>query len=280
MCHRSLAKTGTVISFQILTTILAVSGVFSPKALAGPPASAATGWTKHVAATELRIDRELQGNGGFLRLDTLNPQQARRTRQELKKGDIYIHKDTNSVGNARLDGALIHHWIGAIFIPNTTLDDVLHWVQNYNDHRLYFKEVERSQLNKRNGDTFDVYLRLVRTNIVTVRYDTYHTAVYHRHNANHASSRSVATRIVEVSDEPGKDSGFLWRLNSYWRFSEEDNGVFVECESLSLSRSIPFGLAWLVGGYIDSVPRESLESTLISIRQGLTARTSDREARR
>jgi hypothetical protein len=278
MCHRSLAKTSTVIPFQILTTILAVSGVFSPKALAGPTASAATGWTKYVAATEVRIDRELLGNAGFLRLDMRDPEQAPRTRQQLKKGDIYIRKDSNSVGNAQLDGALIHHWLGAIFIPNTTLDDVLHWVQNYNDHRLYFKDVERSQLNKRNGDTFDVYLRLVRTNIVTVRYDTYHTAVYHRHDAKHASSRSVATRIVEVSDEPGKDSGFLWRLNSYWRFSEEDNGVFVECESLSLSRSIPFGLAWLVGGYINSVPREALESTLISIRQGLTARTSAREA--
>jgi len=281
MRKRSMAKTRSVISLQILTAILAAVGVFSAIALAGPTSSAAAGWTKYVAATEVRIDRELQANESiFLRLDILNPEQGRRTRQQLKKGNTYIQKDTNSVGNAQLDGALIHHWLGAIFIPNTTLDDVLHWVQNYNDHRLYFKEVERSQLNKRNGDTFDVYLRLVRTNIVTVRYDTYHTAVYHRHDAKHASSRSVATRIIEISDEPGKDSGFLWRLNSYWRFSEEDNGVFVECESLSLSRSIPFGLAWLVGRYIDSVPRESLESTLISIRQGLTAHTSDREARR
>jgi hypothetical protein len=280
MGQRILAKTGTVMSFQILTTVLVVSGMFSATALAGPSSSAVTGWTKYVAATEVRIDRELQSNGGFLRLDVRDPDQARRIRQQLKKGDIYIQKDSNSVGNTQLDGGLIHHWLGAIFIPNTTLDDVLHWVQNYNDHRLYFKEVERSRLNKRNGDTFDVYLRLVRTSIVTVRYDTYHIAVYHRHDANHASSRSVATRIIEISDEPGKDSGFLWRLNSYWRFSEEDNGVFVECESLSLSRSIPFGVAWLVGRYIDSVPRESLEATLVSIRQGLTARTSEREAKR
>jgi hypothetical protein len=59
-------------------------------------------------------------------------------------------------------------------------------------------------------------------------------------------------------------------MNSYCRFSEENDGVFVECESLSLSRSIPFGLGWLVGRYVDSVPRESLEDTLISIRKGLT----------
>jgi hypothetical protein len=116
--------------------------------------------------------------------------------------------------------------------------------------------------------------------VVTVKYDTYHTAVYRRHDSSHASSRSVATRIVE-DGEPGTDSGFLWGMNSYWRFSEEDNGVFVECESLSLSRSIPFGLEWLIGKYVDSVPRESLEETLKTIRKGVTESTPvARETRR
>ena len=70
-------------------------------------------------------------------------------------------------------------------------------------------------------------------------------------------------------------------MNSYWRFSEEENGVFVECESLSLSRSIPFGLAWLIGRYVDSVPRESLESTLLSIKHGAAAAANNsQEARR
>ena len=72
----------------------------------------------------------------------------------------------------------------------------------------------------------------------------------------------------------GNDSGFLWRLNSYWRFQEENGGVFVECESISLSRAIPFGLGWLLKGIIESVPQESLESTLTSIREGVTKRRS------
>jgi hypothetical protein len=60
----------------------------------------------------------------------------------------------------------------------------------------------------------------------------------------------------------------MWRLNSYWRFLERDGGVVVECESVSLSRSIPYGLGWLVRQYVASVPRESLESVLTSIRDG------------
>jgi hypothetical protein len=280
MRKRRSVQALTFISLQTFTAVLAVSGVVSAAALAGPGPSAVLGWDRYVAATEARIGVELQGSVNFLSMDVRDPVRAYEIRQQLKKGDIYIEKTGNSSVEDRIDGGLIHHWLGAVFIPNTTLDNVLHWIQNYDDHRLRFKEVERSQLNNRSNDTFEVYLRLVRTKIITVRYDTYHTAVYRRHDAKHASSRSVATRIVEVSDEPGKDSGFLWRLNSYWRFSEEDNGVFVECESLSLSRSIPFGLAWLVGRYVDSVPRESLEATFVSIRQGLAAHAKDKEVRR
>jgi hypothetical protein len=29
----------------------------------------------------------------------------------------------------------------------------------------------------------------------------------------------------EREREPGHDHGFLWRLNSYWRFEERDGGV-------------------------------------------------------
>jgi len=57
-------------------------------------------------------------------------------------------------------------------------------------------------------------------------------------------------------------------LNSYWRFLETSDGVFLECESISLSRGIPTGLAWMIKGFVESVPRESLESTLTSIRKG------------
>ena len=55
-------------------------------------------------------------------------------------------------------------------------------------------------------------------------------------------------------------------------------GGFVECEFISLSRSIPFGLGWLikgyVKGYVESISRESLANTLTSIRDGVKAPVS------
>src|SRR5205807_8286533 len=106
-----------------------------------------------------------------------------------------------------------------------------------------------------------------------------HPAVYRTFDATNAQSRGIATRIAELEspgtdkekEKPiGDDSGFMWRLNGYWRFHETPQGVYLECESLSLSRAIPAGLAWMIKGFVESVPRESLEKTMISIRKGFS----------
>jgi hypothetical protein len=38
--------------------------------------------------------------------------------------------------------------------------------------------------------------------------------------------------------------------------------LYMQVESISLTRSIPTGLGWAVRPYVESVPRESLEFTL------------------
>jgi hypothetical protein len=93
--------------------------------------------------------------------------------------------------------------------------------------------------------------------------------------------RSVTTRIAEVQhlddqrEKPvGHDSGFLWRLNNYCALEERDQGTYVQCETVSLSRDIPAGLGWLIGPFVTSIPRESLELTLQAMRRALTSALS------
>ena len=69
---------------------------------------------------------------------------------------------------------------------------------------------------------------------------------------------------------PAKDSGYLWRLNAYWRYEQSNDGVLIECESVSLSRGIPTLLRPFISGVVEGVARESLERTLASLRQVLT----------
>ena len=93
-----------------------------------------------------------------------------------------------------------------------------------------------------------------------------------------AQSRIYSTRIAEVEypDTPrerekpvGRDGGYLWRLNSYWRFLQRDGGVSLQCESISLTRGIPLGLGWIVRPFVTSIPRETLAFTLDTTRKAL-----------
>jgi hypothetical protein len=198
-----------------------------------------------------------------------------RERSAMSAGNVYIRRV--DMPGAKLDGGLIHHWLGGIFLPGAKIKPLQVWMKDYDAHSKYFAEIERSKLLSHEGNTFKIYYRFKRKKIITVYYNTEHTVVYQPIEAGRTTSKSVATRIAEI-DNPGAkderempigdDSGFLWRLNSYWRFQETPGGVFLECESISLSRGIPVGLAWMIKGFVESVPRESLESTLTSIRKG------------
>jgi len=240
-------------------------------------------WDLYIQQTEKRITGELLEESRFLRMDRMKPADAAKVQSVLKAGNVFFERmKTLDAGGREIDvnDGMIHHWYGTIFVPGIKVDPLVHWIQDYDQQYKYFKEVEKSKLLSHNGDTFRIYLRLTRTKVVTVHYNTEHTVVYRDNGPGRASSRSFTTKIAEIDNAGtpsekemavGNDSGFLWRLNSYWRFREQDGGVIVECESVSLSRQIPFGFGWLVGSYVESIPRESLESALTSIRDGVKA---------
>jgi hypothetical protein len=102
---------------------------------------------------------------------------------------------------------------------------------------------------------------------------------FQRPNANRVWSRSMATKIAEIENPhsdnererpEGHDRGFLWRMNSYWRYKQVEGGVIMECESITLSRSIPAVIKYFVNPLIKKVARESMNRTLNSMRDRLT----------
>jgi hypothetical protein len=89
-------------------------------------------------------------------------------------------------------------------------------------------------------------------------------------------SRSQSVRQVEDVGKPserdlaeGEGSGFLWAMNSYWRMEERDGGVYVECEAITLSRDVPFGLGALVDPMLQSFAEESLKKTITAKKQAV-----------
>jgi hypothetical protein len=249
-------------------------------------------WETYEKFTENRIDTELNDKSRFLLLDFMSASDSRKARDVLKGGKVYVQKMVTLDDKRKeiaVTGGLIHHWYGAILIPNVKVETLVRWIQDYNSTSKYFKEVKESKLVPRrdgdSADTFRIYFRLTRTKVLTMNYSTWHTVDYRHHGIGQSSSRSRTTKIAELSEAgtasekelpEGDDSGFLWRLNSYWRFKQEGDGVIVECESISLSRGIPATVGFLnaltfgaIRRIIESLPRESLETTLTSIRDGV-----------
>jgi hypothetical protein len=236
---------------------------------------AAEAFDNYVRASESRMDKELQ-NGNFLWIDG-----APQRKQPVGQGKVLSEPWTGN-GDVPVPGGLIHDWIGAVFIPGATLEKTLEMAEDYNHHKnIYKPEVIDSKLLSRDGNNFQIFLRLVKKQVLTITLNTNHDVHYFAVDGNRLYSRSYATRIAEVdnageADEkeltPGDDHGFLWRLNSYWRFQERDGGVYVECEAISLTRDVPVGLGWLINPVIRNLPRESLANTMRATRDAAARR--------
>ncbi len=285
MAHITKSGGSWAVQHPIVCLLLALCSYSVP-----PSASAAelqshtiAAWEKYVRLTEQRIESELRGatdGPRFLVIDFNGESKARALRDILRRGEIHIQKlqTREQTREIAVDDGIIHHWMGAIFVPGIKLDPLLTWVKDYVQHDKFFPEIERSRLLSNDGDTYKIYLRLKRKKIITVVYNTEHSASYFSHSATRVASKSFTTRIAQVEDAGtsqekelpiGQDGGYLWRLNSYWRFEERDGGVYVECESISMSRGIPFGVGWMIRGLVESLPRESLLNTLTSLRDGV-----------
>jgi len=233
------------------------------------------GWRAYVAVTERRIATELSARGSFLAMDFAGDAAA--DRLAVLAGEVVTREvETVDADGARIDipSALAHHWRGDVLVPRATLDDVLAKVES-GALLSAPDDVLKAAVIDRGPGWMTVYLRVRRTKFVTVVYDTTHDVTFTRLSATRAVSRSTATRIVEIEDPgtaseralpAGDDHGYLWKLNAYWRYEQVPGGVIVECESISLSRTVPSLVRYLVGPLIESTARDSMDRTLRAVR--------------
>ncbi len=174
--------------------------------------------------------------------------------------------------NVNAPGAMIQDWVGTTFLPRATLAQVQSVLRNYAGYKNFYRpKVIESQQLARNGDEYDVLLRLYEKHILTVVLNSTYHIRYEMPDPKHLIVTSRSTHVGEIKNpsksyteevRQGEDSGFLWRLNSYWRLEAADGGVYARCEAISLSRDVPGGLAWMLKGFLESFPKESMLNTL------------------
>jgi putative flippase GtrA len=257
----------------VLVIVLAIGSCTS---LSAQEAVTIAGWDRYRASLDAQFYDSGAPHTAFFALDRAGGQPA--WRDAVGAGQISVRR----LEAAPIPGSSVHHWAGAVFIPAITVDDLVSRLKRAAGHEAgIYDDVVASKLLAQDGDRFRIFMKLRRTTLITVTYNTEHAVEYRRLGAARYAARSVATRIAEVSDAgtarereraPGDDSGFLWRLAAYWRYETWSGGVLVECESASLSRPVPVLLRPVANPIVDRIARESLESTLRHLRTMAAAR--------
>ncbi len=239
-----------------------------------PPAAAVSAFNNYVRAIESRLARQHRLQDGFLAPVVT----AEEGETKLRRGELIVEQITPS-GGVELPGALLHHWRGTAFVAGAKAGDFERLMRDFKAYPHNFDpEVLKAGAISRSDDHLQAWMRVRQRHVITVVMDTNYDVTFERSDVHRGYIISQSTRISEI-DSPStpaeraltsdEEHGYLWRLNTYWSYEERDGGLYMQIESVSLTRSIPIGLGWAVRPFVESVPRESLEFTLQSASKAL-----------
>lgn len=245
--------------------------------IAEPTPAAVTAFQAYTARVEARLVRQHQSPGGFLAAFGSGQEG---TEERLRRGEAIVERVTEpSEEPGALRGALLHHWRGTAYVRGARAADFERLMRDFNTYPQHFApQVVKAGVSAQNGDRMRVSMRIRQRHVITVVMDTCYDVNFGELDRQHGYSISRSTRIDEIAAPgtsaeralgPAEEHGFLWRLNTYWSYEERDGGLYLQVEAVSLTRSIPTGLGWVIGPYIESIPRESLEFTLNSAAKAL-----------
>ena len=269
------------------TKAAAVVVAWLAASLVAPPAQAAdlkpeiaAAFDRYVQVTEAQMDDDLR-NGDFLLLDRWPERRREVLQARLRRGEIYVaHLHTLDDGQPiRIPHGLVHDWIGVAFIPGATLAETLAVLRDYDNHQnIYKPEVRQSKLLEHQGNTSKIFLQFYSKSIVTAVLNANFTVEFRQVTPTAAEIRSHSTRIAELdhAGEPnerelpvGKDHGYLWRLDGYWKLEQADGGVYIQVESVALSRGIPWEFAWLVNPLVRKISKSYMSNLLTETRKAV-----------
>ena len=240
----------------------------------------AAAFDRYIGATEARMDNDMRLNQ-FLVIDRLPDSLRQEAYDQLHRSQIHIEEMHTEEDHHPfpIPNGQIHHWAGVTFIPKATLSETIAVIEDYdNETTTYSPEIRRAKLIERDGDESKIYLQFVNKSIVTVVLNVYFDVRDIRYGSTRLQATSRSTRIAEVANpgrpdeyerRDGNDHGYLWRFNNYWRIEEKDGGVYIQNESVTLSRTFPDLLAWLINPLIKDISRDILFELLTDTRKAV-----------
>lgn len=230
-------------------------------------------WDAYARTVRLNEAKSATGDGPFLWVD-----ESRELGRRVRAGEVLV------AGHdlRKVPGGLIHHWIGAIFLPNVTLDEVARVLNDYDRYAEFYRPlVVRSKLLERTHDYEKVTMMMMQKAFgVTAAVETDDEVHIVKLDAKRIYSLSDSVRVQEVANYGRQDErllpedrgpGYVWRTLGVTRLEQRDGGVYLEMETIALSRGIPLAFRWLIKPLTERLPRdimfEMLNDTGAAVRQ-------------
>jgi hypothetical protein len=231
-------------------------------------------WDAYVRTADSRMQARANGQRPFLWADEVADRAAR-----LRRGEILV-VPVSGRGTQNAPNGLIHDWIGAIFIPNATVEEFLAVVHDYDRYKEFYKPVVAASKTLACTEKDHRYSMVWQRQVLLVnaaiegQYEAHDFAVDERRGY----SITATTRMQEIegyghSDErrlpPDQGDGFMWRLHSIVRYEQRDGGLYLEMEAIALTRDIPASLRWVVKPVVNHLSIDSLMASLRETREAV-----------
>jgi hypothetical protein len=266
--HFSHKRSGLKISTALAVLILC--GVTLSYAAELKPATL-QGWNTYVRTVTSSMEQRANGTQPFLMVDE-SP--------DMKKRVFAGEAVVDSHPHDKIRDGLIHHWIGAIYFPGATIDQVTAVLDDYDHYKdIYTPMIMKSKCVERNDCVLKVNLLLVgKAAGVVGAVDTDDEVQTVKLGSDKIYSISTSIRSQEISDY-GKPNekllaqdqgpGYVWRTFGITRLQQRDGGVYYETETITLSRGIPWEFRWLIEPVTERLPRSIMTQTLNDLREAM-----------
>jgi hypothetical protein len=235
-------------------------------------------WDAYVRAVRFKSQNRLDPGRSFLFLDERDGISNR-----VREGEVFV----SPVGQTpqKVPAGLIHDWVGATFIPDVTLDEVLHTVRDYDHYKLFYGPAVIDSKTLVSNDSKDRFSMLLANKSIVSKaaLDSDYESSYVRVDSHRWYSISETTRVQEIQGygsteermlPENEGAGLIWRLLSITRFEERDGGVYIELEAIALSRDIPPTLRWMVTPIVRRVSKNALVTSLQQTGTAVHSRSS------
>ena len=250
-------------------------------AAAGLEPATIAAFNRYVAVAEQQIRSTLRPYGPFLWIDFRPEASRKHFYQQMRSGQFVIKRLETYDDDREIDipDGMVHHWVGLAFVPGVSLKSAEAVLEDYQDYaQIYGPQVRSSEISARDGDAFQLRLQFYKDSPRRVSYNVDFKVQRISLCPTRIASSSISTRIAQLQDpsQPdsmeypvGQDSGFLWRMNDYWRFEQKDGGIYMQVEAITLSRDVPPFLGWFVRPVIRRVARETIAGLLEANRRAI-----------